>query len=123
LVHGGGIYKTEGPFQPTQRFWNLKQLGMTPANSFILPVTYDEEDISCAAFGDIGNGIYSIHIVNHGADRSVTLNGLPKKVKDLHIYVTDSKRGMEEGKLVHVSDGKAKFTLDADCFTSLISQQ
>jgi hypothetical protein len=121
LVHGGGIYKTEGPFQPTQRFWNLKQLGMTPANSFILPVTYDEEDISCAAFGDIGNGIYSIHIVNHGADRSVTLNGLPKKVKDLHIYVTDSKRGMEEGKLVHVSDGKAKFTLDADCFTSLIS--
>jgi hypothetical protein len=121
LLSGGGVYKTEGPLHPTQRFWNLKQLGMTPAGSFILPVTYDNGIISCAAFGDIADKIYSIHIVNHGTDRKVIIDGLPKNVKELRIYVTDSKRGMEEGDLIHVSEGRAKFTLDADCFTSLIS--
>ena len=121
LLSGGGIYRTEGPLQPTQRFWNLKQLGITPAGSYILPVTFGNKVISCAAFGEIQSGTYSIHIVNHGADRKVTIDGLPKNVKELHIYVTDSKRGMEEGKLIQVSDGTAKFTIDADCFTSLIS--
>ena len=24
LVTGGGVYRTEGPIKPTQRFWNLK---------------------------------------------------------------------------------------------------
>jgi hypothetical protein len=123
LLIGGGIYKNEGPLHPTQRFWNLKQLGMVSPSSFILPTTSDKEVISCAAFGDIVNGSYTIHIVNHGASRSVTLTGLPDSVKELSVYVTDSKRGMEEGKPVRVSEGKAKFTLDANCLTSLISSK
>jgi len=121
LLSGGGIYRTEGPLHPTQRFWNLKQLGMTPAGSFILPVTNNNQAVSCAAFGNINEGIYSIHIVNHGANRKVIIDGLPKNVKELQIYVTDSKRGMEKGDLIHVSEGRAKFTLDANCFTSLMS--
>jgi len=121
LLSGGGVYRTEGPLHPTQRFWNLKQLGMTPAGSFILPVTYDNDVVSCCAFADIADGIYSIHIVNHGTDRKVTLEGLPKNIKTLHIFVTDKERGMKEGEVIHVSDGKAKFTIDEDCFTSLIS--
>jgi hypothetical protein len=121
LLSGGGIYRTEGPLHPTQRFWNLKQLGMTPSGSFILPVTNNNQTISCAAFGNINEGIYSIHIVNHGTNRKVIIDGLPKNVKELRIYVTDSKRGMEERELIRVSEGRAKFTLDADCFTSLIS--
>ena len=123
LLIGGGIYKNEGSLHPTQRFWNLKQLGMVSPSSFILPTTSDKEVISCAAFGDIVNGSYTIHIVNHGASRSVTLTGLPDSVKELSVYVTDSKRGMEEGKPVRVSEGKAKFTLDANCLTSLISSK
>ena len=121
LLTGGGIYRTEGPLHPTQRFWNLKQLGLTPPRSFILPLTCDNDIISCAAFGDIADGIYSIHLVNHGASRTVTISGLPAGVKELQMYVTDSKRGMEKIKQVHVSDGNAKFTLDAYAFTSLIS--
>jgi hypothetical protein len=121
LLTGGGIYETEGSLHPTQRFWNLKQLGMVSPGSFILPITCDIEGISCAAFGNIANGTYTIHLVNHGTSRPVHLTGLPDSVKELRVYVTDGKRGMEEGKRVRVSDGKAKFTLDDFAFTSVIS--
>ena len=43
LLTGGGIYRTEGRLHPTQRFWNLKQLGMVAPGSFILPVACDKE--------------------------------------------------------------------------------
>ncbi len=56
LLTGGGIYKTEGRLHPTQRFWNLKQLGMVSPGSFILPIACDKEGIDCAAFGDIAGG-------------------------------------------------------------------
>ena len=121
LLTGGGIYGTEGTVHPTQRFWNLKQLGMVPAGAFILPTTCNNEDVSCAAFGDLADGAYTVDIVNHGASRPVHLTGFPESVKELRIYVTDSKRGMEEGKRIRVSDGEAKFTLDENCFTSLTS--
>ena len=121
LLSGGGVYKTEGPLHPTQRFWNVKQLGMVSPGSFILPVTCDKEIVSCAAFGDIANGTYTIHMVNQGASRPVTLIGLPDSVKELRVLVTDSKRGIEEGRRVRVSDGKAKLTLEAFAFTSVIS--
>jgi hypothetical protein len=121
LLTGEGIYRTEGPLHPTQRFWNLKQLGMVSPGSFILPVTCDKEGISCAAFGDIADGNYTVHIVNNGASRPVNLTGLPAGIKELRVYVTDSKRGMEEGKSVRVSDGKAKFTIDEFAFISVIS--
>ncbi len=122
LLTGGGIYRTEGNLHPTQRFWNLKQLGMVSQGSFILPVTCDKEVIDCAAFGDIAGGNYVIHIVNNGASRTIHLSGLPGSMKELRVYVTDSKRGMEESKRVHVSeDGEAKFTIDGFAFTSVVS--
>ena len=37
LLAGQGIYGIEGPLQPTQRFWNLKQLGMVSPGSFVSP--------------------------------------------------------------------------------------
>jgi hypothetical protein len=121
LLAGQGIYGIEGPLHPTQRFWNLKQLSMVSPGSFILPTTCTNEEISCAAFGDLADGTYTIDIVNHGASRPVHLTGFPESVKELRMYVTDSKRGMEEGKRVRVSDGEAKFTLGEFSFTGLIS--
>ena len=121
LLTGGGVYNTEGTLQPTERFWNLKQLGLTPAGSFYLPVRCDRPNISCAAFGDIVNGVYSIDIVNNGAERGVTVTGLPENVKEMRIYITDSKRGMDEEKKIRVSEGRAQFILEAASFTTLIS--
>ena len=121
LLSGEGMYGVEGVLHPTQRFWNIKQLGTVPPGSFILPTSCDKDDISCAAFGDIAEGTYVVHFVNHGASRPAVLTGLPQSVHEFRTYVTDNKRGMEEGKRIHVSNGEAKFTLDAFGFTSVMS--
>lgn len=121
-MSGGGVFGNhEEPLHPTQRFWNLKQLGSTPRGLFALPVTSNKPDVSCAALGDNKRRIYAIHLVNNGATRQVELSGLPKKVKALQIYITDSERGMVKGKKVTVSNGKAIFTLEAATFTSLMT--
>ena len=65
---------------------------MVPQNSFILPVEYDHELVSCAALGDIADGIYTVDIVNHGASRTVTVEGLPEGIKELKVYVRQQKR-------------------------------
>jgi len=121
LLTGGGIGGIEGPLHPTQRFWNVKQLGMVPPGSFILPTTCDQEGISCAAFGDLLEGTYTLHVVNGGASRPVVVSGLPESVKELRVYVTDARRAMEEGRRVRVSEGNARFTLDDFAFTTVMS--
>ena len=120
---GGGIFGDNGPLRPTWRFWNLKQLASTPPRSFALPVACNGPNLTCAGFGDIAGGIYTLHIVNNGATRQATLTGLPAGVKELRLWVTDSKRGMEEGARVPVADGKAEVKLDATSYTTLISAQ
>jgi len=121
VLTGKGLYGDEGPLRPTQRFWNLKQLGATPAGSFWLPITCNRPNISYAAAGDIADGIYSIHMVNNGATRDVTITGIPVSVKSFNIYVTDETRGMEKIKTVPVVSGKADFTLESQTYTSLIN--
>ena len=117
----GGRAGADAPqMQPTQRFWNLKQLGSTPAGAFALPVSCDRPSVTCAAFGDIANGTYAVHIVNYGNTRQATLTGLPATIKELRIYVTDGQRGMKEGARVKAANGKADFTLDTFAYTTLI---
>jgi hypothetical protein len=120
---GGGIFNDNGPLRPTQRFWNLKQLASTPPRSFYLPVKCDRPDVTCAALGNIAEGKYTLHIVNNGGSRPATVSGLPADVKQLHIWVTDKQRGMQEGTPIAVSGGKAQFTLDATSYVTLISGQ
>jgi len=118
----GGAGENQSP-QPTQRFWNLKQLGSTPAGSFYLPIVCDGPAVACAAFGDIANGVYAVHMVNNGATRPATLTGLPANLKELRVYVSDSQRGMKEGDRIAVAKGAAQFTLDAASYTTLIGGQ
>jgi hypothetical protein len=118
---GGGIFGDNGPLRPTQRYWNLKQLASTPARSFALPVRCGMPELNCAAFGNIADGAYAVHIVNNGTSRPATLTGLPASVKELRVQVTDSNRGMEEGAHIPVVDGKAQFTLNPMSYTTLSS--
>lgn len=55
----------------------------------------NKSNVTCAAFGNILEGIYTVHMVNNGATRPVTLTGLPASVKELRMWVTDSQRGMQ----------------------------
>jgi hypothetical protein len=121
VLTGQGLYGDNGPLRPTQRFWNLKQLGSTPEGSFAIPVEVDRPNITATAFADILNGLYSIHMVNNGATRKVTVSGIPESVKSLNVYITDATRGMEKVNTVKVDNGKVSFTLEAQTYTSLMS--
>lgn len=123
ILAGGGIFNDSGPLRPTQRYWNLKQLASTPPRSFALPVKCGKPGLACAAFGNIAEGAYTVHIVNNGATRAATVTGLPADVTQLRIWVTDAQRGMQEGSRIPVADGKAQFTLEAMSYTTLISAQ
>jgi hypothetical protein len=121
VLTGKGLYGDNGPLRPTQRFWNLKQLGSTPEGSFAIPVEVDRPNITAAAFADILNGAYTLHIVNNSSTREVTLSGIPESVKSFQVYVTDATRGMEKVNTIRVAGGKAKFTISAQAYTSLMS--
>jgi hypothetical protein len=119
---GGGIFNDNGPLRPTRRFWNLKQLAATPPRSFYLPVACDKQpNLTCAAFGNIAEGTYTVHMVNHGATRTATVTGLPATVKQLRLWVTDAQRGMQELDRIPVTDGKAQFSLSATSYTTVVS--
>src|SRR5579863_8568737 len=76
--------------------------------------------VTCAAFGNIAEGSYTVHMVNNGPTRPAMVAGLPTGLKELRMWVTDRKRGMEEMGRIRVEDGKAQFTIDTMSFTTLI---
>ncbi|HPG38753.1 MAG TPA: hypothetical protein PLP19_14245 [bacterium] len=122
VLTGGGIFRKPGPMLPTQRFWNLKQLGATSKGSLSLPVKCTQPLIHCAAFGIAANNDYAVHLINNGAERNVTLKGLPKDIQELYIYVTNAKKNMQNEGTIQVVNGKARFNLESSsyttCFTS-----
>jgi Glycosyl hydrolase family 30 TIM-barrel domain len=107
------------PFQPAQRFWNIKQLGMTAEDSTAVPATCDNPKVVSCAFAD--HGACVVHLVNNGAARKAAVSGLPAGVKEMRVFVTDSRRGLLETGRVPVVHGKVKLPLDAMSFTSLTS--
>jgi O-glycosyl hydrolase len=123
VLKGEGIFRTEGPLQPTRRFWNLKQLASTPEDAFSLPNTCNKEEVNCAVFGNIARGEYAVHIVNNGAQRPAEIKGLPANVSLMEIYVTDNARGMEKTGEIKVLDGSFKLDLPPAAMISLISKK
>lgn len=119
---GVGIFGTQGPLRPTQRFWNLKQLASTPKGLKYLPLKGDRTNISCAALGDVASGKYSMHIVNDGAERMVHLSGLPATVHSFKIYATNRSSSMKEGNPIAVKNNKADFILPAGTYITLMSE-
>jgi O-glycosyl hydrolase len=119
---GGGIFGNNEPLHPGQRFWNLKQLSITPKGLFAMPITCDKPNISCAALGDNNKNVYALHLVNNGAKRKVTLTGLPSGVKQLLVYTTNAALDMEVGSVIKIENGVAKFKLPATSYVTLISQ-
>jgi len=118
---GGGIFGNNEPLRPGQRFWNLKQLSLTPKGLFAMPVSSDRADITCAALGDNTKNTYALHIVNNGAKRKVILTGLPATVTRLTAYVT-TKKSYFDKSAVRVKNGVAEFKLAETSYCTLISE-
>ena len=119
---GGGIFGKEGPLEPTQRFWNLKQLGSTPEGMNYFPVSCDRSTVTCAGLENRQSGAYTIHFVNNGAERKVILSGIPSGVHSFSMVATGRTRSMQEGQSVPVNQGMAAFNLPSGCFTTLTAQ-
>ncbi|MDR0995072.1 MAG: hypothetical protein LBL81_02140, partial [Tannerella sp.] len=119
LLWGDGIYASDGPLRPTQRFWNLKQLASTAANSFVLPVRCNQEMLRCAAFGKASTGNYAVHIINDGAARKASVKGLPKGLAHLKAYATTFQMRMQEIPVKAAADGSLSLTLPATAFVSI----
>lgn len=122
LLAGGGIFGNNGPLRTTQRFWNLKQLGATPADLKAMSIESDASDVSCAALGDKVKNEFVFHLVNNGPTRDATISGLPKTIHSVKIYVTDQNRSMKKEQSIQVLNGVARFKLYQTSFTSLFSE-
>lgn len=120
-LFGMGIFKTEGPLRPTQRYWNLKQLSETPADAFSLPFENDNANVNPAVFGNIARGEYAVHMVNNGAARKANLSGLPASVKKVKIYTTNTVDCMAETE-ADVIDGKVSVNLPPISYVTVISK-
>jgi hypothetical protein len=121
LLAGGGVFgDSASPLHPTQRFFGFRQLASSPPAAFHLPVSCDRAETSCAALGDLANGVYAVHVVNDGAARPATISGLPPELKELRLWVTDARRGMVEGPRIPVVRGAATFALDPTSLTTLV---
>lgn len=120
---GGGVFgNTSEPLRPTRRFWNFKQLASTPEGLLSMPLSVDQANISCAALGDPRRGRIVLHMVNNGATRQAIISGLPQRLRELRMYVTDTERNMEEMPRVRVRQGTAQFELPAAGYTTLMSR-
>jgi hypothetical protein len=123
LTQDYSVLKTDasGALQPTQRFFNLKQFNLTPPGSAWLPVESSSGLVFPAALVDLAHGIYTVHLVNNGASRAVTVSGLPSIVTQMSAYVTDDKRGLEKLEPVTVKVGVAQINLQGQALTTLIN--
>ena len=113
LTGGAG----DEPLQPTQRFWDIKQLGMTAPGAKAMPVTCDNSNVVSCAFDDHGTCV--VHLVNNGAARTASISGLPPSAKEMRVFVTDKSRGMQETGRKPVVQGRVEVPLDTMSFTSL----
>lgn len=121
LLRGHGILGDEGPLRPTQRYYNFKQLSMTPADALAIPVTADKDNVNTAAFGNLAQGKFAVHIVNNGASCVAEITGLPKNLTNAVIYVTNAQQNAE-AQSITIVEGKASINMPAESFVTLICE-
>lgn len=118
LLQGNGILGDDGPLRPTQRFYNLQQLAMTPADAFAIPLTVDKENVNAAAFYNIVRREGALHIVNNGAACETFITGLPP-VDSAVVFVTNTNQKAEKSE-VEVSMGMTEIDMPAESFITVL---
>ena len=119
LLQGNGILGDNGPLRPTQRFYNLHQLALTPADAFAMPLTVDKENINTAAFYHKAQDKGAVHIVNNGAACKAEITGFPATVHSAVIYVTNATKNAYKSQ-VEVSHGVAVVDMPAESFITVL---
>ena len=109
--------------RPSERFWCLKQLSASSVpGSTELQFTCNQPAIHAAALLDPFGAGCSIHLVNTGASREISISGIPVGVETLESYMTDQNRQFTHGESVAVKGGVVEMELPALCFVTLTSR-
>ncbi len=119
LLTGNGILGDNGPLRPTQRFYNLQQLALTPADAFAIPLTVDKDNINAAAFYNKSRGKGAVHLVNNGAACQAEIKGLPHGVAQAEVYVTNAAQNAEKVQ-VAVNRGSVTISMPAESFVTML---
>lgn len=123
MLSGGGLFGNDkDELYPTQRFYNLKQLGDTPKGLKVIPLISKNEMITTTALGSKDSGEYVLHMVNKGGTREVTITGIPESVGSLTIFTTSNKDSFKKGQIVQPKSGELKFVAEGVSFISLFSE-
>ena len=118
-------YRREGKTQIVDiplhgaRFHNLRQLAMTPADAFSIPLTVDKENVNTAAFYNKTQGKGALHVVNNGAACKAEVSGFPASVSHAVVFVTNASQNAEE-KSVNVSQGIVTIDMPAESFVTVL---
>lgn len=118
LLWGDGIYNSAGPLRPTQRFFNIKQLAATPADSFAIPTTVDKDNVNVASFINIARGESAVHIVNNAASCPAVITGLPASSTYAVVQITNSGSN-SDSMCLPVVNGKVEVNMPAESFVSV----
>ena len=119
VLQGDGVLGDNGPLRPTQRFHNLWQLAMTPANAYAVPVTEDNDNMNTAAFYNKAQGKGALHIVNNGGASKAEIKGLPVETDHAIVYVTNAKQN-SEAQQVMIKNGSATIDMPAESFVTVL---
>lgn len=123
VLSGGGVFgNSTEKLHPTQRFYNLKQLGETPKGLFSIPITVNSESVTCAALGDIDNGNYTVHIVNKGASRKAIFEGFPDNISKMEVYVTNKEKFYGKVETVALKNGSFTINLEGASYITLMTE-
>lgn len=121
LLWGDGIYGSDGPLRPTQRFWNIRQLALTPADAFAIPASCDKANVNVAAFANTARGQSAVHVVNNAAACTAEISGLPAAAQTATVLVTNARQHAEVRSLP-VRDGCVAVEMPAESFVSVFVQ-
>ena len=122
VLWGDGIYRSEGPLRPTQRFFNLKQLSMTPADAFAVTSTCSKAQVNVASYVKKATGEAAVHIVNSGAACETHISGLPSGTRQAVVYVTNSLQHAE-AQWLQVTNGELTVGLPAESFVTILATE
>ena len=122
VLSGGGVFGNHiDELYPTQRFFNLKQLGSTPKGLYAIPITTSNKVVTCAAFTNSRKSNFAVHLVNKGADRNAIITGFPKRLKKIKVYTTNKDKSFEGTDIIPVIDGRISIQLEGASFISLMT--
>ena len=107
--------------RPTQRFFNIQQLSMTPSDSFAIPTQVGKDNINVAAFTKPSTGQSTLHIVNNAASCTARITGLPAGTTTAVVRITNDKQHAEAFSL-SVHNGSVDVDMPADSFVTILAQ-